>query len=198
MYFCQKSTNHTSVHSSCSVMSDSLQPHGLQHARLPCPSPTPKTHLISCQSSWWSHPIIVFPSSTFPSLCQYNGPDYCGFISLGIRYSNLANLFFLFKVVLLFYFAYISVWILEWSRLHLGFPGSSVVKNLSVMLTWVWSLGREDPLEKEMLPTSLFLLEKSQGQKSLADYSSRGCKTVWQGLSTKQQQTISTKMVKFL
>ena len=37
-------------------MSDSLQPHGLPHARLPCPSPTPRTCSNSFPSSWWCHP----------------------------------------------------------------------------------------------------------------------------------------------
>ena len=41
-----------------SVMSDCLQPHGLQHARLPCPSPTPRAYSNSCPSSWWCHPTI--------------------------------------------------------------------------------------------------------------------------------------------
>ena len=39
-----------------SVMSDSLQPHGLKHARLPCPLPTPGTCSDSCPSSRWFHP----------------------------------------------------------------------------------------------------------------------------------------------
>ena len=45
---------------SCSVMSDSLQPHGLQHVRLPCPcpSPTPGAYSNSCPQSWWCHPTI--------------------------------------------------------------------------------------------------------------------------------------------
>ena len=44
----------TSVQFSCSVMSDSLRPHGLQHARLPWPSPTPGAYSNSCPSSqWW-------------------------------------------------------------------------------------------------------------------------------------------------
>ena len=43
---------------SCSVMSDSLRPHGLQHARLPCPSPTPGAYSNSCPSHWWRHPTI--------------------------------------------------------------------------------------------------------------------------------------------
>ena len=45
-------------------MSDSLQPHGLQHARLPCPSPTPRACSYSCPSSGWCHPTIS--SSVIP------------------------------------------------------------------------------------------------------------------------------------
>ena len=49
-----------------SVVSDSLWPHGLQHARLPCPSLTPRTCSYSCPLSWWFHPTISsFPSSHF-------------------------------------------------------------------------------------------------------------------------------------
>ena len=44
-----------SVQFSCSVVSDSLQPHGLQHSRLPCPSPTPGAYSNSCPWSWWCH-----------------------------------------------------------------------------------------------------------------------------------------------
>ena len=48
-----------SVHlSSRSVVSDSLQPHELQHARPPCPSPTPGVHSDSYALSWWCHPAI--------------------------------------------------------------------------------------------------------------------------------------------
>ena len=47
-----------SVQFSCSVVSDSLQPPGLQHARLPCPSPTPGVCSNSCPSSQWYHPTI--------------------------------------------------------------------------------------------------------------------------------------------
>ena len=41
-----------------SVMSNSLRPHGLQHARLPCSSPTPGAYPNSCPSYWWCHPTI--------------------------------------------------------------------------------------------------------------------------------------------
>ena len=49
---------------SCSVMSDSLWPDGLQHTRLPCPSPTPRACSHLCPSSQWWHPTIS--SSVIP------------------------------------------------------------------------------------------------------------------------------------
>ena len=52
----------SSVQFSCSVTSNSLQPHESQHARPPCPSPTPGVHSNSCLSSRWCHPTI---SSSF-------------------------------------------------------------------------------------------------------------------------------------
>ena len=54
---------------SCSVVSDSLQPHESQHARPPCPSPTPRVHSNSCPSSQWCCPAIsssVVPFSSCP------------------------------------------------------------------------------------------------------------------------------------
>ena len=53
------------VQFSHSVLSNSLGPHGLQHARVPCPSPTFRVRSNSCPSSWWCHPIIS--SSAIPS-----------------------------------------------------------------------------------------------------------------------------------
>ena len=56
----------SSVQFSCSVVSDPLRPHGLQHTRLPCPSPTPRGYSNSCPLSQWCHPTIsssVVPSS---------------------------------------------------------------------------------------------------------------------------------------
>ena len=51
---------------SCSVVSCSLQPNGLQHARLPCPSVTPEVCSDSCPSSWRWHPTISSLSSPSP------------------------------------------------------------------------------------------------------------------------------------
>ena len=55
-------------------MSDSLWPHGLQHARFPCPSPTPGAYSNSCPLHWWCHPTISssvvpfsFPLQSFPA-----------------------------------------------------------------------------------------------------------------------------------
>ena len=59
----------SSVHFSRSVASDSLRPHELQHARPPCPSPTPRVHWDSRPLSWWCHPAIsssVIPFSSCP------------------------------------------------------------------------------------------------------------------------------------
>ena len=59
----------SSVQFSHSVVSNSLQPHELQHARPPCPSPTPGVHPNSCALSQWCHPAIsssVIPFSSCP------------------------------------------------------------------------------------------------------------------------------------
>ena len=71
------------VQFSCSIMSDSLWPHGLQHTRLHCPSPTPRAYSNSCSSHWWCHPTILscvvpfsshlqsFPASGSFPMCQF-------------------------------------------------------------------------------------------------------------------------------
>ena len=81
------------VQFSRSVVSDFLRPHGLQHARLPYPSPTPGVYSNSCASSQWCHPTIsschpllllpsIFPSirvfSSEPVLC-IGWPKYWSF-----------------------------------------------------------------------------------------------------------------------
>ena len=56
--------------SSSSVMSDSLSPHGLQKARLPCLSLTPRVCANSCPSSWWCSPTISSSVIPFSSCLQ--------------------------------------------------------------------------------------------------------------------------------
>ena len=60
----------------CSVVSDSLWPYGLQHARLPCPSPNPRVCSNSCPLGWWCHPNIsssVIPFSSCPQSFSASG-----------------------------------------------------------------------------------------------------------------------------
>ena len=52
-------------------MSDSLQPHGLQHARPPCPSPTPRVHPNPCPLNQWCHPTISSSVVPFSSCLQF-------------------------------------------------------------------------------------------------------------------------------
>ena len=60
----------SSVQFSRSVVSNSLQLHGLQHARPPCSSPTPRIYPNSCPLSWWCHPTISSSVVPFSSCLQ--------------------------------------------------------------------------------------------------------------------------------
>ena len=78
MYVLMYSRFCCSVQFSCSVVSDSLRHHGLQHTRLPCLSPTPGACSYSCPLSQWYHPTIsssVVPFSShlqsFPALGSF-------------------------------------------------------------------------------------------------------------------------------
>ena len=86
-----------SVQFSHSVMSDSLRPHGLQHTRLPCPSPTPRVYSDSCPLSWWCHPTIsssVFPFSShlqsFPASGSFQMSQFFALGGQNIRVSASA------------------------------------------------------------------------------------------------------------
>ena len=87
------------VQFSCLVMSDSSQPHESQHARPPCPSPTPGVYSNPCPSSRWCHPAIsssVVPFSSYPNPSQHQGlfpwvnsshhrsSQFCIFLSLSL------------------------------------------------------------------------------------------------------------------
>ena len=66
----RQSENSPSVQFSHSVVSNPLQPHGLQHARPPCPSPTPRAYSDSWPLSWWCHPAISSSVVPFSSRLQ--------------------------------------------------------------------------------------------------------------------------------
>ena len=74
---CKESCYHiSSVQFSRSVLSDSLLLHESQHARPPCPSPTPGIYPYSCPSSRWCHPAIsssVIPFSSYPQSLPASG-----------------------------------------------------------------------------------------------------------------------------
>ena len=63
-------STYSSVQFSCSVMSNSLGPHGLQHAKLPCPSPTPIAYSNSCPLRLWCHSVISSSVVPFFSCIQ--------------------------------------------------------------------------------------------------------------------------------
>ena len=60
----------SSVQFCCLVVSNALQPHGLQHIRPSCPSPTPGVYSNSCPLSWWCHPTISSSVIHFSSRLQ--------------------------------------------------------------------------------------------------------------------------------
>ena len=85
-----------SVQFSCSVVSDSLRPHGLQHTRSPCSKPTPRVHSNSCPLSRRCHPTIsssVFPFTShlqsFPASGSFQTNQF--FASGGQRIGVLAS-----------------------------------------------------------------------------------------------------------
>ena len=89
-----------SVQFSCSVVSDTLQPHELQHTRPPCPSSSSRVHSNSCPLSQWCHPAIS--SSVVPfSSCPQSLPA-----SESFQMSQLMSLIFYFtnSVIFVYYF----------------------------------------------------------------------------------------------
>ena len=83
-----------SVQFNHSVVSDSLQPHGLQHARPPCPSPTPGAYPHSCALSWWCHPTISSSVVPFASCLQSFRASGSFLMSLHIRWPKYQSFSF--------------------------------------------------------------------------------------------------------
>ena len=88
----------SSVRSSHSVVSNSLWPHGLQHARPHCPSPSPGVYPNSCSLSWWCHPTVsssVIPFSshlqTFPASGSFLRSQFFASGGQSIRVSASAS-----------------------------------------------------------------------------------------------------------
>ena len=84
----------SSVQFSLSVVSNSLWPHELQHARPPCPSPTPRVYPNSCPLSGWCHPtisssVVPFSCPVFPSIRVFSNES-----ALRIRWPKYWNFSF--------------------------------------------------------------------------------------------------------
>ena len=146
-------------------MSNSWRPHGLQHSRLPCPSPNPKACSNSCPLSQWCHPIISFSIVPFSSCLQSfsaSGSFLMSqpFASGGQRIGTLASA------------SVLPMEIQDWFPLglqalkrHFTVSSSSLVTQMvkslpKVWEAWAWSLAQEDPLKKEMATHSSILAWK--------------------------------------
>ena len=85
---------------SCSVVSDSLWPHGAQHGRLPCPSPSPGFSSNSCPLSQWCHPAILIlcrPLLLLPSIFS-SIRVFPNELALRIRWSDYWSFSFSFSI----------------------------------------------------------------------------------------------------
>ena len=159
---------------SCSVMSNSLKPNGLQHIRIPCSSPPPRACSNSCPLSLWCHPTI----SSFNIPCWL--PFICWWIvqwiskafkclifpwALGICSNNL------FAAPHTFYHHQFDI---SWKTLEL--PGGVNGKEHSCQCRRHKRRKFEHKFEKilwrrKWQPSPVFLAGESHGQKSLAGYS---------------------------
>ena len=86
-----------SVQFSHSDMSDSLWSHEPQHARPPCPSPTPGVHPNPCPLSWWCHPTIWFSVVPFSS-CPQSFPALGSFLMSQLFASSGQSIGFSFNI----------------------------------------------------------------------------------------------------
>ena len=137
-----------SVQFSHSVVSDSLWPHEPQHARPPCPSPTPGVHSDSRPPSQWCHPAISSSVVPFSSCPQFLPASESFPMSqlFAWGYYIIPNTTLLCH----HYFVY--------SVLHYTFLVAQTIKSLSAMQeTWVQSQGWDDPLEENMATPSSIL-----------------------------------------
>ena len=138
------------------VVSDSLQPHGLQYARLPCPSSSPRSllklraielvmpsnHLIIC------HPLLLLPSI---------------FLSIRVCSNELA-----------LHIRWPKYWSFSFSISSSASLVAQTIKNLPAMQeTWVWFLVWEDP---KWQPTPVFLPRESPWTEEPGGCSLWGCK----------------------
>ena len=125
----------------CSVVSDSLWPHGLQHTRLPCPSLSPGVCSNSCPLSWWCHSIILssvtlFCPQSFPASGYFQMSRLFTSGGPGIGTSAVRN---------------VSVQLLSCVRLFAS-PWTAV-RQASLSITNSWACSNSRPLSQWCHPT---------------------------------------------
>ena len=134
-----------SVQFSCSVMSNSLRLHGLQHAGPPCPSPLPGAYSNSCPSSRWCHPtissfVVPFSSSlqSFPVSGSYPMSQFftSGGQSIGVSASATVLLMNIQDWFPLGYTSWIS---LQSKGLARVFSNTTVQKHQFLALSFLYS-----------------------------------------------------------
>ena len=161
-------------------MSDSLRPHGVQRARLPCPSLSPGFCSNSCPLSQWCQPIISSSAAPFSSCPQsFPASRSCPMSRLFASSSQRIgastsasvlpmNIQSWFPLVLTGLISLLSKRLLRvfssiTTRNHWFFSAqpslvAQMVKNLPAMWeTWIWSLGQEYPLKKRVATHSSIL-----------------------------------------
>ena len=151
-------------------MCESLQPHGLQHTRLHCPSPTPRACSNSCPLSWWCHPTIsssVIPFSShlqsFPASGSFQMSQL--FISGGQSIGVLASTSVLPMNT-------IHCWTILFTAKLQGFSVGSTGKKICLQCRksgfnpWVGKI----PCIREWQHTPVFFPGKFHGQRSLVGY----------------------------
>ena len=133
-----------SVQFSHSVVSDSLWPHGLHHARPPCLSPTPGVYLNACPLSRWCHPTISSLLSPSPGLNHFQNQGLFQWVSSSHQVAK----------VLQFQLQHQSFqWIFRTDFLQDGLVGSPCSAYLTYMQSTSWeTLGwRKHKLESRLL-----------------------------------------------
>ena len=118
------------VQFSRSIMSDSLRPHGLQHAGPPCPSPTPGVYSNSCPSCWWCHPTIS--SSVIPfSSCLQSFPA-SGSFQMSQLFASGVRLYYCTMLIYIFIFVsmHTTTCLPLWEQQFLGSKNSGFPSQL--------------------------------------------------------------------
>ena len=122
----------SSVQFSCSVMSDSSWPHGLQHTRLPCPSPAPRACSNSCPSSQWCQPrfSLVICFIVVVHICQSQSPSSSNPIfSPCYPYGSSLHLCFYFCLANKFIYIIFLDSTYKWYYMIFGFPKRIIIKD---------------------------------------------------------------------